>query len=671
MTPTRTQQGSKSPQRKTAIERQMLNLRVGDGHSPTTGRTPDTATPRTGRPHTTGLQSPSGSVRASTPTIPKQSKPETTKPEQLTPKEAVAADTAVADANANVTPLPLTPLRRVTPAGRKARLQALSSIQELIAARKQLLIGLYGGRGYSGSMRTEMQTVLDDQQKFWGLLERKRTIYPQDQQLFDQLGQAIQQHIQHTKRLGSFKQHLHKCAEAGAERQLFLIAELGKRLEAASLLNQDEVPPAVLAAYKALRLQIPGPALARQLSEKATLTEAVPSFAARSDVAALTSPAMINARKEAILARMEELTRMTLDPRERAREVKGLRSEWLAINRAHSEYTQSLAQRFNEMGELAYEPSRRYFSAVAKKLAQNLSKRSELATSLRDYYAETDWKAVEWKSVESTLSAVRQQWKAHAPTEREKTRPIKLLFETSYRNIDELLQREYDKNAREGQKLVELMSSLGRQKASSASLEAMLGVQNRWKKLGLMRTADRRELKTQLSTRASVVKQNRKKQLLQMQELRINRREALSLLQQIDALLNREDESLLDRRQDANVMRERFQMLMVRTAGLQLDRRQAASVQKLTESFNDKYALLVQKSEQLMQTRRVRALDAYHEASRLIGNAEVTYVIGSARSDVVVAADHASDYLGGVRFLPRNGHALLMNRLNYLNRPKD
>ncbi|MFK8019540.1 MAG: DUF349 domain-containing protein [Pseudomonadales bacterium] len=574
------------------------------------------------------------------------------------------------DANANVTPLPLAPHRRVTPAGRKVRLQALSSIQELITSRKQLLIGLFAGRNYSDDLRVEIQTTLDDQQKFWALLKSKRTIYPQDASLFAELGEQIREHLDHTQRHGSFKQHLQTCAEAGAERQLFLIAELSKRLEAATLLNDDEVPTAVIAAYKALRMQIPGPVLADQLAAHSDVDK---NAAGQLDPAlvALSSAPTINARKEVLLDKMEELTRTKLDPRERAKRVRALRQQWMLMDRADSSYSKQLSQRFAQIGEQAYGPSKKYFTAVAKKLAENLSKRSDLATSLRDFYAETDWKDVDWKSVESTLRVVKKQWKTHAPTEREKTRPVKQLFETSYRNIDELLQREYDRNAQEGQKLVELMSSLGRQKASSASLEAMLGVQSRWKKIGLLRSAERRELKRQLADRASIVKLNRKKQLLQLQELRVVKREALSLVTQMDGLLALKGEELLGHRSNASVLAEKFKTMKASASVDALDKSQATYLHNIAEMFDEKYALFFAKAELMMQERRVQALDAYHEASRLIGNAEVSYVVGTTENELANSSELANDYLNGIRFLPRHGHGLLMNRLNYLQRAKE
>jgi len=575
------------------------------------------------------------------------------------------------DTNANVTPMPLTPRRRITPAGRKDRLQALSSIQELITARKQLLIGLFAGRNYSDDLRVELQTVLDDQKKFWELLKRKRTIHPQDASLFEELGEQVRQHLDHTQRHGSFKQHLQTCAEAGAERQLFLIAELSKRLEAASLLNDDEVPTAVIAAYKALRMQVPGPVLADQLASHSGAADKSAAGQLDPGLAALSNTPAINARKEILLDKMEELTRTKLDPRERARRVRALRQQWMLMERADNNYSNQLSQRFTQVSEEAYSPSKKYFTAVSRKLAENLSKRSALATSLRDFYAETNWKDVDWKSVESTLRVVKKQWKMHAPTEREKTRPVKQLFETSYRNIDELLQREYDHNAHEGQALVELMSSLGRQAASSASLEAMLGVQSRWKKIGLLRPGERRELKRQLADRASIVKLNRKKQLLQLQELRAVKREALALLTQMDGLLALKGEELLARRTNASVLAEKFKSMKANTNVDSLDKSQASALQSKADLFDEKYALFVEKVELMMQERRLKALDAYHEASRLIGNAEVSYVVGSAKNELANSSELANDYLDGIRFLPKHGHGLLMNRLNYLQRTKE
>ena len=164
---------------------------------------------------------------------------------------------------------------------------------------------------------------------------------------------------------------------------------------------------------------------------------------------------------------------------------------------------------------------------------------------------------------------------------------------------------------------------------------------------------------------------NRKKQLLQLQELRAVKREALALLTQMDGLLALKGEELLARRTNASVLAEKFKSMTASTNVDSLDKSQASALQSKTDLFDEKYALFVEKVELMMQERRLKALDAYHEASRLIGNAEVSYVVGSAKNELANSSELANDYLDGIRFLPRHGHGLLMNRLNYLQRTKE
>lgn len=537
--------------------------------------------------------------------------------------------------------------------------KTFQSVQDLIAARKQLLIALYGQRSYSEAMRTEYQTTLHDQDKYWQLLSERRESYKADKELFQRLGAAIRFHLDQTQRHGSFKAHLLKCAEAGTERQLFLVKELGLRLDAARLLSEHEVPNAVTAAAKALHAHLPAAAKADKLALQGS--KFIPTFTPAGNGVATPS---LNARKETLLASMEQLAGEKLDPRVRAKRVQSLRQQWQAISNSDHDYLTQLDQSFTAAGEKAFEPSRVYFAALAKKLADNLAKRTELAESLRDFYADSDWERMEWKSVESMLGVVKQQWQAHAPTEREQTRPVKSLFESSYTNIESKLSEQYDRNADEARRLIALMTSLSRQAASSVSLEAMLGIKNQWQSIGVMRAGERTALKRELSDVTRIAVANRKQQLHDLQVQRAAVKQARSLISDVERATMLEGEQLLDERDQVSHLGKQFQTLVpsLHAADHDLPR------ENLELMFKERYARYFAKAERMLAERRQRAMEDFHEASRLIGSAEVQFVTGAQGNDL---STQASEYIQNVRFLPRHGQALLLNRLDFIRQTKE
>ncbi len=540
--------------------------------------------------------------------------------------------------------------------------RTFESVQELIAARKQLLIALYGQRPYSDSLRTEYQMTLHDQDKYWQLLASRRQVYKADRELFMRLGASIRFHIDQTQRHGSFRDHLLKCADSDAEQQLFLVKELGLRLDAARLLSAHEIPTAVTAAAKALHAHLPAAATAEQLAAQGA--ELVPTLTQGNRERPIPS---LNARKEALLAAMEQLCAETLDPRVRAKRVQALRQQWKDISLSDQHYLSNLDQRFAVAGDKAYEPSRAYFSALAKKLADNLAKRTSLAESLRDFYAESDWKAMDWKSVESMLGVVRLQWQAHAPTEREQTKPVKELFERSYKNIESMLHQQYDHNADKGRKLIALMESLSRQAASSASLEAMLGIRNQWKVIGVMRSEEKAELKQQLADVTRIAVANRKQQLHNLQRQRTAVKRARSLIEDVEKATELDGEALLDQREAVSEIGKQFEALLpdLHLSDTDLPK---ANVELM---FKERYARYFSTAERMLAERRQRAMQDFHQASRLIGSAEVEFVSRGNKDEVRSASEEASHYIQNVRFLPRHGQALLMNRLNFIQRIKE
>ncbi|MEM8500500.1 MAG: DUF349 domain-containing protein [Pseudomonadota bacterium] len=573
--------------------------------------------------------------------------------------------TAGADASAlqrsssKITSLPHSIQSTLAAENLPADTKIFQSVQDLIAARKQLLIALYGQRSYSDSMRAEYQATLHDQDKYWQLLSERRDSYNADKELFQRLGAAIRFHVDQTQRHGSFRDHLLKCADAGTERQLFLVKELGLRLDAARLLGEHEVPTAVTAAAKALHAHLPAASKAEKLAAQGS--KFVPTVTPAGKRVASPS---LNARKETLLASMEQLATEKLDPRVRAKRVQSLREQWQSISNSDYDYLSQLDQNFAAAGEKAFEPSRAYFSALAKKLADNLAKRSALAESLRDFYADSDWERIEWKSVESMLGVVKQQWQAHAPTEREQTRPVKRMFESSYKNIESKLIQQYDRNADEARRLVNLMSSLSRQTASSVSLEAMLGIRSQWQSIGVMRTEQRTDLKLQLSEVTRIAVANRKQQLRESQIQRATVKQARSLIIDVESATELEGDALLDEREAVSIIGKQFQSLVprLRTTDGNLP------CENLELMFKERYARYFAKAELMLAERRQRALEDFHEASRLIGGAEVQFVTGVQGNDL---GTQASEFIQNVRFLPRHGQALLLNRLSFIQQAKE
>lgn len=644
------------PKRPTAIERQLRKMREGTVNAPAVSSpvvsSPTPASPepvvvkRTG--NASALEQGAGPMKAASDRSPSTSSSTLASEEQTVPSSERPSG-RMARRN-NVSAFPARSVRSTMQADAKALAEKVSTpdqIAELMQARKQLLISFYGHRTHDLTLTQRTISLLHQQDKRWSALqsESDATAESSNDVLFKDLGQAILDQLQLGEQNGSFKEHLLSCAHSGDDDQILMLDALRKRLAGASLLADEDVPQSVIAARKALGVYV---------NNMADLSHA------HLDVAEppTLSPELTQ-RKEALLQQMKHIAALELDPRERARRVKVLRASWHAVEKAQSQYEENLESQFKSASADAYEPSRRYFEVLAKRLAANLEKRVSLTTDLRDYYSDGDWSAPDWKAVEGKLQDALGKWKEFGPTDKEATHLIRLEFEHYFRKIQQRLNNEYERNKDSANELLASASSLRAKPCSYSSVEALLGLKKQWSALGVMRGEEFAELDAEFSSHSDAIMLARAEQLRELKILREKQAQALKILKQLDELTALDGEELLDARDNVTRLGAEFSSL----GELPVYRGD-----ELPLEFRKRYKQFFTKAEQMLALRCVRALHAFEEASALLTKAEHGCVSGGSAEEIQIAAEMARDYLGCIRYLPKRGNAILRNRLELVEK---
>lgn len=305
--------------------------------------------------------------------------------------------------------------------------------------------------------------------------------------------------------------------------------------------------------------------------------------------------------------------------------------------------------------------------ALAEQLGRNWKKRLALVASLGEYVEQTQQQsAIDWSNVESMLNIVGRQWKAIGPVARHRDyEALEAEFDASFDLLRSQLEAKYDSNAIEARQLLDLSCKLRVQPASSESLESALILHRRLDQVGLLRRADQEDILARIKRNISSVVTTRKQQLQSMHQWRALRAQALEIIKLLDRSGRLFGDELLNSYAEVEPQLEQFAELLQQLEEQFEPIHRGASPQALNAVFLHKQAIYMRKLDKESKELRLESLEAYNEASRLIGNVEQALL----DSDQKLADESfamAADYMLYVRNWPSNGEQILIARLDAL-----
>lgn len=103
--------------------------------------------------------------------------------------------------------------------------------------------------------------------------------------------------------------------------------------------------------------------------------------------------------------------------KQRAEDVKALRSAWNGLGPARGEAGKALQKRFDAAAEAAFEPARAAFEAQNQLRAANTAAREALLKTLEETLDAVNWEAPDWKALDRLYRHSNAQWRDHEPVD--------------------------------------------------------------------------------------------------------------------------------------------------------------------------------------------------------------------------------------------------------------
>lgn len=301
----------------------------------------------------------------------------------------------------------------------------------------------------------------------------------------------------------------------------------------------------------------------------------------------------------------------SMDPEQRAREIKALRQEWRKLAQMEPGKQRKQWKDFDRKVTAAYEPSKQHFAEQAKQREEYLQQRAAVCAELETLQAETDWTAetLDWKAVYASINESRKAWKKCGTVSHKDWKAINKRFNDAMDGLDEHLQVERTRNLRERQQLAAQSAALAEIEDVQEAVAEAKHLQADWQITVPSRPREEQKLWKQFRSPIDAVfkrlKDERQSQRSEVDE-RIQQKDTLCV--QLETLLQLDDKEFTDAARELTELRRQFDHIR--------DIPRAAQ-RKLEERFNSAEQVALNKLEQLNRAQRLAELDVLAEQSAL------------------------------------------------------
>ncbi|WP_097460514.1 DUF349 domain-containing protein [Mangrovitalea sediminis] len=188
---------------------------------------------------------------------------------------------------------------------------------------------------------------------------------------------------------------------------------------------------------------------------------------------------------------MEYLAGQHMVPEAKAERIKELQKEWRELGGSSD---QKLWQRFKDASDRAYAPCHDFFVARSELKHANVHKRQMICDQLVEFLENIDWHGCDWKAVDQIHRRAREEWRSAWPVDFRENRPVQKQFDRLLRDIEHHLSEEYARNHALKQDIVDRARSLVDAEPLHSATDGAKALQQEWKKIGMTRPRDDRQL---------------------------------------------------------------------------------------------------------------------------------------------------------------------------------
>ncbi|MEZ5448041.1 MAG: DUF349 domain-containing protein [Thiolinea sp.] len=297
----------------------------------------------------------------------------------------------------------------------------------------------------------------------------------------------------------------------------------------------------------------------------------------------------------------------SMDPEQRAREIRALRQEWRKLAQMDPGHQRKQWKTFDSKVTAAYEPSRQHFEEQARQRAEHLQQREAICERLEALAKDTDWMAAEldWKALYAQITEERKQWKRCGTVGHKDWKAVNTRFNAAMEGLDAHLQVERERNLRERQRLVSTAEALLEREDLEEAVAAAKALQADWQITIPSRPREEQKLWKQFRTPLDQLFQRLKTERnSQRSETDQRIRDKESLCEQLEALAASEDAAFQEAVRELGSLRESFAAIR------DLPR---PVYRKLEDRFQAAERQVEQRQQQLQWQRRLQRLDELAE----------------------------------------------------------
>lgn len=197
--------------------------------------------------------------------------------------------------------------------------------------------------------------------------------------------------------------------------------------------------------------------------------------------------------REGLIAQLEALTATAVEGetaeaqeaagKQRAEDVKALRSAWNGLGPARGEAGKALQKRFDAAAEAAFEPARAAFEAQNQLRAANTAAREALLKTLEETLDAVNWEAPDWKALDRLYRHSNAQWREHEPVDNGGRRLAGPFF-SRMRGLKTQLEARWQANVEAKRALVAEAEALVAEGGREAA-EQCKALQRRWAEIDI------------------------------------------------------------------------------------------------------------------------------------------------------------------------------------------
>lgn len=185
-----------------------------------------------------------------------------------------------------------------------------------------------------------------------------------------------------------------------------------------------------------------------------------------------------------LIEEVEALIGVDETPETLLEHLRALRQEWRTINKGIDVEATTESQRFEAAYAAAFQPCQAYLAEQAAIRRANLESRRQVLERLKAFEAGLDAQQPDHSLMTQVLREAPQEWRSHAPVERDAGRPLDVEFFGALDRLRAKVNAWYEDNAAAKQALVTRATQLATLDDLPRAIDEVKRLQAQWKSTG-------------------------------------------------------------------------------------------------------------------------------------------------------------------------------------------